>query len=345
MTVTAEPTIDFTLPPELEAHEPAEARGLRRDQVRLLVGVRSTNETSHHRFDELPDVLTSGDVLVVNTSATIPAAIDVIGAPLALHVSTELPDGSWVVELRERAGTATVAYSGGVANQHLRLTGGAWVRLIRPYTRGRLWVADIDTPDVTGYMARHGRPIRYSYVERDWPISTYSSVFGTEPGSAEMPSASRPFTHTLVTALARRGIVFAPVLLHTGVASLEAHERPYPEPFRVPADTARLVNEARAARRRIIAVGTTAVRAIESAADDNGTVRAAEGWTSLVVTPTSGVRVVDGLVTGFHEPRASHLDMLAAVAGEPLLKKVYADALECGYLWHEFGDINLLLDH
>jgi S-adenosylmethionine:tRNA ribosyltransferase-isomerase len=337
-------SVDFELPAELEAHEPAEARGLRRDQVRMLVGVRNTNTTSHHRFDDLPDVLKPGDVLVVNTSATIPAAIDIIGTGLVLHVSTELPDGTWTVELRERAGGATLQYFGGIEGQQLRVTGGAWVRLTRPYTRGRLWVAEIDTPDVPSYLVAHGRPIRYSYVNQDWPISTYSSVFGVEPGSAEMPSASRPFTDELVTRLVRRGIVFAPILLHTGVASPEAHERPYPERFRVSADTARLVNEARVAGRRIIAVGTTAVRALESAADDTGVVRAAGGWTSLVITPASGVRVIDGLITGFHEPRASHLDMLAAIAGSELLERCYSEALSERYLWHEFGDINLLLN-
>ena len=139
------------------------------------------------------------------------------------------------------------------------------------------------------------------------------------------------------------GVLFAPVLLHTGVASPEAHERPYPERFEVSAPTARVINQTRAAGGRVIAIGTTAVRALESAVGPGGIVHAATGWTDLIVTPARGVRVTDGLLTGFHEPRASHLDMLAAIAGHPLLDRVYTEAIDSGYLWHEFGDVNLLL--
>ena len=345
-SATSPVSVEFHVPPALSAHEPPEARGVARDQVRMLVGRRDTGRLSHHRFADLPDVLTSGDVLVVNTSATIPAAIDALGrADLVVHVSTELPDGTWVIELRHRvAGGATEPYAGGIADDRFTIAGGAHVHLRHPYTRDRLWVAEIDAPSVPSYLMAHGRPIRYSYVERDWPLSAYRSVFAATPGSAEMPSASRPFTEELVTRLVSRGIVFAPILLHTGVASPEAHEKPYPERFSVPDTTARLVNEARAAGRRIIGVGTTAVRAIETAADERGRLRAAAGWTSLVVTPERGVRAIDGLVTGFHEPQASHLDMLKAIAGERLVAACYAEALRRGYLWHEFGDINLLLD-
>lgn len=338
-------TLDFEVPAALSAHEPPEARGIARDHVRMLVGRRETGEVSHHCFTELPDVLTPGDVLVVNTSATVPAALDVLGRTnLVVHVSTELPDGTWVVELRHRvAGGATEPYADGVAGDRLTLDGGAHARLLRPYSPRRLWVAEVDVPSVPSYLMAHGRPIRYSYVDRDWPLSTYRSVFATTPGSAEMPSASRPFTEELVTRLVSRGIVFAPILLHTGVASPEAHEKPYPERFRVPETTARLVNEARDAGRRIIGVGTTAVRAIETAADERGRLRAAGGWTAVVVTPERGVRAIDGLVTGFHEPQASHLQMLKAIAGERLIEACYAAALDEGYLWHEFGDINVLI--
>jgi len=158
-----------------------------------------------------------------------------------------------------------------------------------------------------------------------------------------MPSAARPFTDRMVSRLVSAGIGFAPVLLHTGVASPEAHERPYPERYVVPAHTARIVNQARAAGGRIIAIGTTAVRALESAASPAGVISPAAGWTELIVTPERGVRAIDGLLTGFHEPRASHLDMLTAIAGLPLLDHTYTEAIVAGYLWHEFGDVNLLL--
>jgi S-adenosylmethionine:tRNA ribosyltransferase-isomerase len=334
-------TLDFALPAALEAGEPPEARGLARDEVRLLVGERSTGAVHHHRFTELPDLLRPGDVLVVNTSATVPAAVPVLGSRLTVHFSTERPDGRWLVELRTAAGKATSPYSGGRAGDRHPLPGGTTLTLCEPYSTGRLWLADLDAP-VMPLLRRYGQPIRYGYVSRPWPLSYYQTVFATHPGSAEMPSAARPFSDRLVTRLVAAGIVLVPVLLHTGVASPEAHERPYPEWFEVPPTTARIVNQARAGGGRIIAIGTTAVRALESAAQ-RGALAPASGWTELVVTPDQGVRTVDGLLTGFHEPRASHLDMLAAIAGRPLLAACYREAIAANYLWHEFGDVNLLI--
>jgi S-adenosylmethionine:tRNA ribosyltransferase-isomerase len=336
--------LDFALPSTLEAHEPPEARGLGRDGVRLLVGDGDT--VTHHRFTDLPALLRPGDVLVVNTSGTLPAAVPVAGSPKRIHFSTELSDGRWLVEVRRDTGKSTVPYPDAMAGERYPLPGNASATVEEPFSAGRLWAATVDTPGyeaVPGYLNRYGRPIRYGYVPREWPIEFYQTVFAQTPGSAEMPSAARPFTDRLVTRLVSRGVQFAPVLLHTGVASPEAHERPYPERFSVSGATARVVNRARDDGDRVIAVGTTAVRALETAADSRGEVRPAHGWTDLIVTPERGVRVVSGLLTGFHEPRASHLDMLAAVAGTDLLDRCYRAAIEGGYLWHEFGDLNLLL--
>ncbi len=333
--------LDFVLPASREAHEPPEARGLARDGVRMLVGERSGGTVTHHRFTDLPSLLRPGDVLVVNTSATLPAAVPVAGSPLTVHFSTERADGSWLVELRRQAGKATLPYAGGAPGRRYRLAGGGAVILREPYSAGRLWQAAVDTAgagSVADYLSAHGAPIRYGYVHRPWPLHHYQTVFGVHPGSAEMPGAGRPFTHALVTRLVIAGVSVVPVLLHTGVASPEAHERPYPERFAVPPTTLRAVAGARADGGRVIAVGTTAVRALETAWDGP-----AQGWTDLVVTPERGVRAVDGLLTGFHEPRASHLDMLTVTAGAPLLERCYAAALDAGYLWHEFGDVNLLL--
>ena len=333
--------LDFELPPELEAREPAEARGLRRDDVRLLVAEDSTGRIAHRRFRDLPDLLEPGDVLVVNTSGTLAAAIPgrrPDGATVEVHLSTRLPGGLWIVEPRR-----TESHGGDV----VELPRGGRVELLAPYpVEGgrRLWVATLQTPaPLVPYLEANGKPIRYDYVPRDWPLEVYQTVFVTEPGSAEMPSAARPFTVEVVTALVARGVVFAPVLLHTGVSSLEDHEPPFAEAYRVPASTARLVNQARAAGGRVIAVGTTAVRALETVTDDRGTVHPGEGWTELVVTPERGVRAVDGLITGWHEPKASHLLMLEAIAGRELLERSYAAALDAGYLWHEFGDSHLIL--
>jgi S-adenosylmethionine:tRNA ribosyltransferase-isomerase len=196
---------------------------------------------------------------------------------------------------------------------------------------------------VAAYLARHGEPIRYGYVTDRWPLEAYQTAYAQVPGSAEMPSAGRPFTPELITTLVARGVLLAPVTLHTGVSSPEGHEPPYPERYEVRGSTARLVNAVRAWGGRVIAVGTTVVRALETVADPEGRVCSGSGWTNLIVTPDRGVSAVDGLLTGWHEPEASHLQMLEAVAGAELLGRSYHAGLEHGYLWHEFGDSQLLL--
>lgn len=342
--------IAIRVPEELMASVPAEVRGSGRDDVRLMVS-RGT-EVSHHAFRELADQLRAGDVLVVNTSATMPSAVDatVDGERVVVHFSTLGPDGRWAVELRtpEPSGS-TRRRTGTRAWTAVALPGGRRLCLEEPLSADgdRLWWARADTSDVPGLLARYGRPIRYAYTSGDQPLSAYQTVFALPlpdgVGSAEMPSAARPFTVELVAELVRRGVQFAPITLHTGVASAEAHEPPYPERFEVPVSTARLVNAARAGGGRIVAVGTTAVRAVESAAGVDGVVRPASGWTDLVVTPERGVRVVDGLLTGLHEPEASHLLMLEAIAGRAAIGAAYTEALSALYLWHEFGDVHLIL--
>jgi S-adenosylmethionine:tRNA ribosyltransferase-isomerase len=334
-------TIAFELAPALEAHEPPEARGIPRDGVALMVSRQAAGEISHHRFTGLPDLLLPGDLLVVNNSGTLPSAVAVT-AELTAHFSTAMPDGSWLVELRFGNGAGTVPYRGGSPGDRLLLPGGALLRLAARFT-GRLWRARLSTA-VIPYLLRYGRPIRYSYVRLAWPVEAYQTVFATTPGSAEMPSASRPFTPEVVTRLVSRGVTVAPVTLHTGVSSLEDDEEPYPEPFDVPPATARLVRLTRGSGGRVIAAGTTVVRALETAAlGRSGQVEGSSGWTSHVVTPQTGVRAVDGLLTGLHEPRSSHLRMLAALASEGLLTRCYAAAADRGYYWHEFGDVHLLL--
>ncbi|MBV1935097.1 S-adenosylmethionine:tRNA ribosyltransferase-isomerase [Streptomyces sp. BV286] len=342
----------WRVPEELSARVPAEQRGpgLERDAVRLLVSHGA--QVSHHAFVDLPGRLRAGDLLVVNTSATLAAAVDgkVGHARVVVHFSTRGDDGRWAVELREPDGRGTTrARAGGPAGTEVRLPGGVRIVLEEPLTgrSARLWWGRASDPDVLGLLRRHGRPVRYSYTERDQPLSAYQTVFALPSadgsGSAEMPSAARPFTTRLVAELVSRGVQFAPITLHTGVASAEAHEPPYPERFAVPEASARLINAAKAGGGRVIGVGTTAVRAVESAAGTDGVVRAAEGWTGLVVTPERGVRVVDGLLTGLHEPEASHLLMLEAIAGGVAVDRGYDEALRERYLWHEFGDVHLIL--
>jgi S-adenosylmethionine:tRNA ribosyltransferase-isomerase len=338
----------FELPPELSATEPPEARGLTRDAVRMMVAHRAGLSVAHSTFALLPAFLEAGDLVVVNTSRTIPAAVGARatdGTELVLHLSTQLDAGTWVVEPRRVAGRSTERWGNEPVPTALVLGEGASAELVAPY-RGsaRLWVARLRLPAPTlTWLAVHGRPIRYGYVERPWPLTAYQNVYATEPGSAEMPSAGRPFTTEVITRLVAKGVGVTPLVLHTGVASLDPDELPYPEHVRVPPATAARVNAARAAGGRVVAVGTTAVRGLETAAGRDGTVVPFDGWTDLVITPERGVRVVDGLLTGWHEPEASHLLLLEAVAGRALLERSYEASLAAGYRWHEFGDVHLIL--
>jgi S-adenosylmethionine:tRNA ribosyltransferase-isomerase len=351
--------VRFTLPPELSATQPPETRGLERDDVRLLVaddaGVR------HSRFHDLGRFLVAGDLLVVNASATLPAAVDGTragGAPVVVHFSMALGhsagtdrdgESSWVVELRRTDGRPGPVPDA-IAGERVALPAGAALDLVAGYpdaerkAGGRLWRALVAVEGgVQAFLTQVGRPITYGYLRGRPPLAAYQTVFATEPGSAEMPSAGRPFTAELVTRLVTAGVLMAPVVLHTGVSSPERHEPPVPEPFRVPPATARAVNWTRAAGGRVVAVGTTVTRALETVAGPAGTVAPASGWTDLVLGPDRPARVIDGLVTGMHEPAASHLSLLEAVAGTELVQRAYGAAVAHRYLWHEFGDSCLLL--
>lgn len=366
--------LPFDLPAELEAGEPPEARGLARDEVRLMVSYRSNDRVIHTHFRNLPDYLEAGDLLVINTSGTMNAALHAQradGSACELHLSTHQPAGSWVVEIRRPGEKGTTPLYDAQPGETLQLPGGATATLAAPYTgvremgkwnahrsvsqtislssspeksHHRLWLAALWLPcDWQEYLARYGFPIRYSYVQKSWPISYYQTVYATETGSAEMPSAGRAFTPELITRLVARGISIASLLLHTGVASLEEHEPPYAEYYRVPPTTARLVNMTHEAGKRVIAIGTTVVRALESVTGSDGVTHDGEGWTDVVVTPQRGIHAVNALLTGLHEPRASHIAILAALCGIEHLRVTYQEALREHYLWHEFGDLHLIL--
>jgi S-adenosylmethionine:tRNA ribosyltransferase-isomerase len=348
------PATQFVLPAGLSATEPPEARGLRRDGVRLLVA--GPAGTLHARFRDIGRYVHPGDLLVVNTSATVASAIDGQtddGRAVVVHVAGRLDDGAWVVELRTPGGAKHPVLNAEVGDL-VRLSKAAAVTLLSPYggtpsAGTRLWRAAIvvNGGKVRELLARSGRPISYGYLRGRWPLSAYQTVFANEPGSAEMPSAGRPFSNQLVTALVSAGVGFAPVVLHAGVSSLERGEAPPPERFRVPAATARAVEATRRGGGRVVAVGTTVVRALESAvrwrAAGRPVLEAASGWTDLVLGPHRPATMVDGLVTGLHEPEASHLLLLEAVAGSALVQEAYDEAVARRYLWHEFGDSCLLL--
>jgi S-adenosylmethionine:tRNA ribosyltransferase-isomerase len=357
----------FELPRELEAGEPPEARGLRRDEVRLMVSYLDDDRIVHSRFGDLPEFLRAGDTLVVNTSGTMNAALPAErseGTPLTVHLSTHLPADLWVVELRSSSGHEPVL--DGKPGEILSLPAGASMVLHTPYLSerrqhdeesNRLWISTLNLPvNLNDYLDLNGSPIRYRYVRESWPASYYQTVYATEVGSAEMPSAGRAFTPELITRPVANGVSVVPLILHTGVASLEDDEPPYEEFYRVPPETAAAINLARAAGRRVVAVGTTVVRALETVTDRDGSIHPGEGWTDVFITPERGIRSVDAMLTGLHEPRSTHLSMLEALvrsvsryslstSGAEHLEVAYSEALKRGYLWHEFGDLHLILPH
>jgi S-adenosylmethionine:tRNA ribosyltransferase-isomerase len=335
----------FARPTELQASLPPEERGLQRDDVRLLVSTAAGHVHTH--FYQLADFLQAGDLLVVNRSATLPASLPAHGelGDFLLNLSTNYGDGLWLAEPRWSAGQPGPLP---LEPSEQIVIAGVPARLAAPYPAlPRLWFVQAEG-DLCQAMDRAGQPIRYGYVSDSYPLAAYQTLFAEIAGSAEMPSAGRPFTLRVLESLRRRGVKIAGLTLHTGVSSLEVateqiEDQPlYAEPFHVPVGTARAVNAARNAGQRVIAVGTTVVRALESAWDGQK-VCPARGFTRHYVHPGRGVHTVDGLITGFHDPLASHLAMLYAIAGADFIRASYAEAVKHGYLWHEFGDSHLIL--
>jgi S-adenosylmethionine:tRNA ribosyltransferase-isomerase len=328
----------FVVPAELEAHEPPEYRGIPRDHVEMLVSDRRSGNIEHSMFVDLPSWLRRGDLLVVNDSATIAAALHAHKTdrtPLDLHLSAPFSGSVWIAEPRG----AVEAF------ERLVLPGGGFATLLAPVSgrSKRLWYVRLELPEpVDEYLIVNGRPIRYKYVTREFPLEAYQTIFARVPGSAEMPSAGRPFTPRILDDLARRGVEIASITLHCGVSSAETHEPPQPERFEVSFSTVKRIARTRENGGRVIAVGTTVVRALESALC-HGSLVSSSGWTDLVVTPQRGVHIVDGILTGLHEPQASHLEMLEAFLPHDDLMAAYRAAIERHYLWHEFGDVHLIL--
>lgn len=345
MTVVS-PFPVVSVPEGAAAGSPPERRLGARDGVRLMVGHRDSGRIEHHRFSALSRLLAPGDAVIINVSRTLPAALDATlddGTRVRAHLSAPVAGSVWTVEPRIPAAVGSDPWPG-FPGDAARLPEVATLRFLAADTRSpRLWLAEVGVDDVVGFLGRHGQPIRYRHTDRAWPLRDYQTVYATDPGSAEMPSAGRPFTPRLLTDLIARGVSVAPVVLHSGVASFESGEPPDAEHFRVPEATADVVNGVRRRGGRVIAVGTTTVRALESVTDATRTVHPGNGVTDLVVTPDRGVRAVDGIVTGWHEPGVSHLAMIEAIGGSDLIADCYREAVDTGYLWHEFGDSLVIL--
>ena len=345
----------FTLPPELSAKEPPERRGIRRDQVRLLVIDRATGRIEHTRFDKVDNYLRAGDLLVFNSSRTLPASLRgcecsaTHGPCMEVRLAERLPDDSWLALLVcEQGDPFGCGLRAGMQIQFAEgLTGTV---LERDANISRLWKLrfSVSGPQLVDLIYRLGKPIRYEYVSAPWDLDYYQTVYATEPGSAEMPSAGRAFTWKLLLDLKRRGIGSAYIVLHAGLSSYldDEVDRQHPaseEEYFVNRVTARKINQARERGGRVIAVGTTVVRALESVTNESGSVNEMHDYTRLKIDRQYQLRAVDGLLTGLHEPEASHLDLLSAFLSPEKIRVAYNEAIARKYLWHEFGDLNLIL--
>ncbi|WAH44467.1 S-adenosylmethionine:tRNA ribosyltransferase-isomerase [Alicyclobacillus fastidiosus] len=332
------------------ATRPPEERGIARDEVKLLVLDRRTGQTQHAVFYRLADYLHPGDLLVVNTSKTLPASLPALllqgGESMRIHLASRITETTYIVERRDAQGAADerpfqVGDRIALCMHHATVIG-------RFHPDSRLWYLECKA-DLWQLAERIGRPIRYGYLQSQPDIADFQTVFARDVGSAEMPSAARPFTERVLRGIEKKGIRIAEITLHTGVSSHEVKgslsDHPFlPEWYSVPEETAALVNRARAQGRRVIAVGTTVVRALATATNPTtGLVRPESGWTSVVITPDTPVSSVTGLVTGLHDNDTSHLAMLYAFIHRDALAAAYAEAVKRGYLWHEFGDSNLIL--
>ncbi|HMF57765.1 MAG TPA: S-adenosylmethionine:tRNA ribosyltransferase-isomerase [Pyrinomonadaceae bacterium] len=342
----------FNLPPELAAKEPPERRGVARDQVRLMVIDRGTLEVTHTRFDSIGDFLCAGDLLVFNTSRTLPASLkgcDAQGGPcIEVRLAERLPDGSWLALLLCQKGDP---FSCGLRQgMEIKFDDNLTATVIETDKRiPRLWKISFSKSgaELVDSIYRIGQPIRYEYVSAPWDLDYYQTVYAQQPGSAEMPSAGRAFTWRLLLGLKRRNVETAYIVLHTGLSSymdddLDAAHPASEEEYFISSVSAEKINRAHAQSRRVIAVGTTVVRALESAGDEDGIVRPGHGYTRLRITAEHVLTTVDGLLTGLHEPEASHLDLLTAFLPAEQIRLAYEEAVRLGYLWHEFGDLNLI---
>ncbi len=336
---------DFFLPDYLNASLPPERRGIRRDQVRMMVLERETGHVSHDRFFQLENYLNSGDVLVLNNSRTIPAAFKadwvrggkVIGSDVELRLARKRTGAVWEV-----LSTQPNVKQG----DFFKISASLEAKVVGEVFKSPLLIMQFSLQGEEFYDAIYsvGYPVRYEYIKIPWQLDYYQTVFASQPGSIEMPSAGRAFSWEILMKLQEKGVKVVYLQLHTGLSYLLDDQNPHSpeelyEEYSISQEAMDEIWKAKAEGGKIIAGGTTAVRALETAAAKS----LLNGWTNLYVTSEYQLQLVDGIITGFHEPKASHLDMLSAFVNEAALFKAYTAAIEKHYLWHEFGDINLII--
>ncbi|MBS8264235.1 S-adenosylmethionine:tRNA ribosyltransferase-isomerase [Mesobacillus boroniphilus] len=336
---------DFYLPSFLNASHPPERRGLRRDQVKMMVLDRITGNVVHDQFIQLEQYLNAGDILVLNNSRTIPAILKgewhrngkVFGTNVELRLARKKNDSVWealIIAKNVETGDCfkfSEAFAAKVVGEVFKSP----LKMIQFTLQGK---------DLYEEIYSMGEPIRYEYIHHPWNLDYYQTVFASQPGSVEMPSAGRAFSWELLLKLQQKGVKLAFLQLHTGLSYLLDDEYAHSpedhfEEYSILHEDMEAIVKAKGSGGRIIAAGTTVVRALETAAA-NSTIK---GWTNLYITSDYELQLVDGIITGFHEPKASHLDMLTAFIDENMLFEAYNIAIQQHYLWHEFGDINLII--
>ena len=338
--------LDYDLPSELIAQTPASSR----DASRLLVIDRARAGSEDRGFAELPDLLRAGDCLVVNNSRVIPARVltrDADGREVELLFIDTVDGHRWRALTRPgRRSRAGVELLVGDTSARLRIVGVE--------ADGQRVVERLDG-SIDALLREHGRLPLPPYIRRFAAptaddLERYQTVYARPPGSIAAPTAGLHFTPSLLEAIPRRGIELHELTLHVGPGTfrpiktekVEDHALP-PERVAIPASVADAVNRAHDERRRVIAVGTTTARALESAVESDGRVRPLDGEARVYITPGYAFRAVDGLLTNFHLPRSSLLALVAAFAGRELILKSYGHAVRSGYRFYSYGDATLIL--
>jgi S-adenosylmethionine:tRNA ribosyltransferase-isomerase len=342
MTATA---FDFYLPSELNASHPPERRGIRRDHVRMMVLDKKTGDVSHDKFFRLAEYLKPGDLVVMNNSRTVPAILKaglyrnakLLEKEAEIRLARRRNEETWdvlIVTDRVKLGDI-LQFSSDLSAVVIDMKEGSPLKTILFSKKGT---------DLFNSIYALGEPVRYEYINHPWGLDYYQTVFASHPGSVEMPSAGRAFSWELLFNLQHIGIELDFIQLHTGLSYLlddEVETSPTDnyEEYHLSEKTIEKIHKTKAAGGRVIAVGTTVVRALESA----GVTGELHGVTNLYINQNFPLKMVDGIITGFHEPKASHLDMLTAFVPQDLLWNAYEEAIDLQYLWHEFGDMNLIL--
>jgi S-adenosylmethionine:tRNA ribosyltransferase-isomerase len=335
---------DYHLPPEAIAQAPPEAR----DGARLLVIDRSSGALDDRQLRDLPELLRPDDCLVVNDSRVIPARVlaeDALGRPVELlFLEAETPT-RWRALVRPgRRCRPGAALTVGGARLAVLAVAEDGARVVERQDGGiDDLLATHGLPPLPPYLTRHAKP-----ASEDW--ERYQTVYARTPGSVAAPTAGLHFSDALLARLRAGGVDVHAITLHVGPATfrpiaterVDAHVLP-PERATVSAATAAALNAARRQGRRIVAVGTTVTRTLESAADADGRVAALDGLATVYLRPGHRFRVVDALLTNFHLPRSSLLVLVSAFAGRELILRAYRHAVGAGYHFYSYGDATLIV--